>query len=162
MTSPYEADIEFIPGDTAPPFSLQAYPSGTVSLSDFLGKKNLILAFYPMDDTPGCTKEMCTFSEQRDEFAQYNCVVLGISCDDLESHGIFALKHGLRHQLLADTTCAVGRAYGAVKGDRFVSERVLFLIDKNGLIRDVKHGMPDFEELLMLAKGLHELQTEEA
>ncbi len=160
MTSPYEAVIELAPGDTAPPFSLPAYPSGTVSLSDFLGKNNVILAFYPKDDTPGCTKEMCTFSEQRDQFEQYNCVVLGVSCDDLDSHGKFAGKYGLKHPLLADTTGQVGRAYGAVKGDRFMSDRVLFLIDKNGLIRDVKQGMPDFEEMLLLAKGLQELQSE--
>lgn len=160
MTSPYEAVVELVPGDKAPPFSLPAYPSGTISLSDFLGKANIILAFYPKDDTPGCTKEMCTFSEQRDQFEKYNCVVLGISTDNLESHGMFAGKYGLTHPLLSDSTCQVGRAYGAVKGDRFMSERVLFLIDKNGLIRDVKQGMPDFEELVLLAKALQELQSE--
>src|SRR5271156_1131431 len=99
-------------GDVAPKFKLPAYPAGTVSLDDYLGKKNVILAFYPKDDTPGCTKEMCAFSEDLSKFETANTVVLGISCDKVDSHETFSGKFALKQVLLADEHGEIGKAYG--------------------------------------------------
>lgn len=146
----YKETITDVPkeGDQAPDFTLAAYPSGRVSLKDFRGKKNVVLAFYPKDSTPGCTKEMCAFSEDLSRFESANTVVLGISCDSLESHEKFARKHDLKQTLLADVEGEVGRAYGTVSEGKSTASRVLFIIDKNGIVQDVISGMPDNEQLL--------------
>jgi thioredoxin-dependent peroxiredoxin len=161
MTTPYEEVVILEVGEPAPQFSLPAHPHGTVSLQDFHGKQNVILAFYPKDDTPGCTKEMCTFSDRSVDFGKVNTVILGISTDTAESHAKFALDYGLQNTLLADTTRATGISYGAVRGDRIMSERILFVIDKAGKIRHIHSGMPDFDDLLALCKVLDEMQSEE-
>src|SRR5437016_4902335 len=78
MSIPYEAQVKRPEvGQPAPKFRLPAYPSGTIGLDDYLGKKNVILAFYPMDDTPGCTKEMCAFSQDILHFQDSSTQVLG-------------------------------------------------------------------------------------
>lgn len=159
MTTPYEEAVILNIGEEAPQFSLPAYPEGTVSLDDFHGKQNVILAFYPKDQTPGCTKEMCTFSDRREDFAKTNTVILGISTDNTDSHAKFAIEHGLQNKLLADTTRQTGLAYGAIRGDRVIAERILFVIDKAGKIRHIHSGMPDFDDLLAMCKALEELQT---
>jgi len=156
MTTPYKTPV-IMPkvGDKAPDFKLEAYPSGTVSLDHFLGKKNVILAFYPKDDTPGCTKEMCSFSDDLSKFNDKNTQVLGISCDSLSSHQSFVGKFNLKQPLLADEDGTVARAYGTIKtGDRPMSDRVLFVIDKNGTIQHVFQGMPDNAELLSVIDSL--------
>lgn len=160
MTTPYEAVVILNPGDRAPAFSLKAHPSATVSLEDFRGKQNVILAFYPKDNTPGCTKEMCTFSDRKAEFAKYDTIVLGISTDTEESHAEFASQYGLETTLLADPSRETGIAYGAVRGDRVMAERMLFVIDKAGVIRHIHSGMPDFDDLLEMIKALEDLQSE--
>jgi thioredoxin-dependent peroxiredoxin len=141
-------------GDRAPDFSLPSHPAGTISLQDFSGKKNVILAFYPKDDTPGCTKEMCAFSTDLDQFNNADTQVLGISCDDATSHGAFAAKHSLKLPLLADVGGKVGKQYGTIGADKSNADRTLFIIDKNGIIRHIHHGMPSNEEMLKIVKGL--------
>jgi peroxiredoxin Q/BCP len=89
-------------GDKAPNFKGLDQNAKEVSLSDFSGKK-LILYFYPKDDTPGCTKEACTFRDRYDEFLANDCQVVGISSDSVDSHNQFANKHGFNYLLLADT-----------------------------------------------------------
>lgn len=154
MTSPQSSTVVLNIGDQAPKFSLPAHPSGTISLDDFLGKKNVILAFYPKDDTPGCTKEMCTFSDDLSKFNDAGTQVLGISCDTMDSHGKFAAKHNLQLPLLADDKQTVAKAYGAVREGRENADRVLFLIDKEGTIRYIHNGMPSNEELLEMVRKL--------
>ncbi len=156
MTTPYETPVKMPEvGDKAPSFKLAAYPSGTVSLDHFLGKKNVILAFYPKDDTPGCTKEMCSFSEDLSKFNDKDTQVLGISCDSVASHESFVGKFGLKQPLLADQDGSVARDYGTIKtGDRPMSNRVLFVIDKTGTIKHVFQGMPDNAELLAVVESL--------
>jgi peroxiredoxin Q/BCP len=141
-------------GDKAPKFKLHAYPSGQVALDDFAGKKNVILAFYPKDDTPGCTKEMCAFSDDLSKFSAAGTEVLGISVDDLGSHGQFAGKHKLNQRLLADPDKQVSTAYGALKPDKAYTDRILFVIDKQGTIRHIHEGMPTNSELLDMVKSL--------
>src|SRR4051794_16013822 len=77
MTVPQETPVVLREGEAAPAFDLAAHPEGRVSLADFRGKKNVVLAFYPRDDTPGCTREMCGFSDDLDKFASANTAVLG-------------------------------------------------------------------------------------
>lgn len=146
--------VQLKKGDRAPKFDLPAYPSGHVSLDEFAGKKNVILAFYPKDDTPGCTKEMCAFSDDLSKFSAAGTEVLGISVDNVDSHGQFANKHKLTQRLLSDADKRVSIAYGALKPDKPYTERVLFVIDKQGIIRHIHEGMPTNAELLDMIKGL--------
>jgi thioredoxin-dependent peroxiredoxin len=141
MTTPQHSMVTLRVGDIAPQFSLPAHPSGTISLNDFIGKKNVILAFYPKDDTPGCTKEMCAFSADLDKFNSAGTQVLGISCDNSESHEKFAQKHNLTVPLLDDSARKVGEAYGTVREDKATAERMLFVIDKEGVIRHIHNGI---------------------
>jgi peroxiredoxin Q/BCP len=154
MTTPQHQMVSLRVGDKAPDFSLPAHPSGTVSLKDFVGKKNVVLAFYPKDDTPGCTKEMCAFSDDLDKFNDAGTQVLGISVDDESSHGKFAEKHSLRIPLLADAGRVVGKAYGTVRDDGGNAERMLFVIDKEGVIRHIHNGMPKNDELLAVVQKI--------
>ncbi len=141
-------------GDPAPKFKLPAYPSGTVGLDDFIGKKNVVLAFYPKDDTPGCTKEMCAFSEDLSNFEAVDTKVLGISCDSVGSHEKFAGKFTLKQALLADAEGKVGKLYGTVTPEKATANRVLFVIDKKGIVRHIYQGMPDNKTLLSFIKTL--------
>lgn len=99
-------------GAPAPPFSLVADDGRTVSLDAFRGKK-VVVYFYPKDDTPGCTRESCAFSESQAELAGKGAVVLGISRDGTASHVRFKHKYGLTLPLLSDPDASVHRAYGA-------------------------------------------------
>lgn len=141
-------------GAAAPKFKLNAYPSGQVSLDDFIGKKNVILAFYPKDDTPGCTKEMCSFSEDLSKFEAADTQVLGISCDPVQQHEKFAGKYNLKQHLLADSDGKVGKLYGVVTEGKSTAQRVLFVIDKTGKIRHIYEGMPNNAELLKFIESL--------
>lgn len=141
-------------GDPAPKFKLPTYPSGTTSLDDYLGKKNIILAFYPKDDTPGCTKEMCAFSDDLSHFEDADTQVLGISRDNVDSHQKFATKYNLKQTLLADVDGKVGTAYGTVTPEKTTANRVLFVIDKKGIVRHIYQGIPDNKTLLSFIKTL--------
>ncbi len=99
-------------GDEAPVFALEDEDGKTVSLSDYAGKR-VVVYFYPRDDTPGCTKEACQFSDLFEEFRQAGVDVVGISPDDAPSHRRFREKHGLTIKLLSDPGHEVMEAYGA-------------------------------------------------
>ncbi len=99
-------------GDEAPVFALEDEAGKTVSLSDYAGKR-VVVYFYPRDDTPGCTKEACQFSDLFEEFRQSGVDVVGISPDDASSHRRFREKHGLTIKLLSDPGHEVMEAYGA-------------------------------------------------
>ena len=99
-------------GEPAPPFSLTDGKGERVTLKDLAGK-NVILYFYPKDDTPGCTKEACRFRDSADELQELGAVVLGVSPDSAESHARFAEKYGLPFRLLSDPDKQVMQAYDA-------------------------------------------------
>ena len=141
-------------GEAAPDFDLAAHPTGRVKLADFHGKSNVILAFYPKDDTPGCTREMCAFSADLDQFAGLGTAVFGVSFDDTNSHADFAEKHNLEIPLLTDTAGKVASAYGATRPGADYADRVLFVIDKQGIVRHIHHGMPTNLTLLQALEGL--------
>ncbi|CAM3629203.1 thioredoxin-dependent thiol peroxidase [Marinicrinis lubricantis] len=129
-------------GHVVPDFTLPASTGGTISLSDYKGKK-VIIYFYPKDMTPGCTTESCDFRDYNGEFANLNTVVLGISADDLKSHGKFAEKYSLPFPLLSDEQHEVSELFGVWKlkknfGKEYMGiERSTFLIDEEGkLVRE--------------------------
>jgi len=102
-------------GEAAPGFDLPDSDMEMVSLANFVGSKNVVLYFYPKDDTPGCTLEAIDFSDLEDEFSALKTAVLGVSMDDCMSHGSFRDKHGLSVQLLADAEGEVCRRYGVLQ-----------------------------------------------
>ncbi|AKT41932.1 peroxiredoxin [Chondromyces crocatus] len=124
-------------GDRAPEFSLQSQSSETVKLSDFLGKKTLVLFFYPKDDTPGCTAESCSFRDSHDAFTEAGAEVIGVSADSVASHGQFAKKYGLPMTLLSDPGGETAKRYGVKSTLGLLPGRVTFVIDKEGIVRHV-------------------------
>src|SRR5438105_425978 len=133
------------PGDPAPDFSATTTDGRKVSLADFRGKK-LVMYFYPMDDTPGCTKQACSLRDHNAEITARGAAVLGVSTQDEKSHQAFTKKFRLNFPLLADTDGAVGKAYGTLGGGGLISklksaagmaDRVTFVIDEEGRIAHV-------------------------
>ncbi len=128
-------------GQKAPDFTLPADDGKKYSLSEFLGKKEVVLYFYPKDDTPGCTAEACAFRDSLSKLNSRGVQVLGVSLDDLDSHSKFRSKYSLNFPLLSDTDAKVSKAYGVYKeknmyGKKFWGiERSTFVIDKQGRIK---------------------------
>ena len=130
-------------GDKAPDFKLASDDGKEYSLSQFAGKKEVLLYFYPKDDTTGCTKEACSFRDTSPHFTKKGVQVLGVSPDDLDSHGKFRAKYQLNFPLLSDPDHEVAEKYGAWKlknnygKDYWGIERSSFIIDKNGNIKKI-------------------------
>jgi len=124
-------------GTRAPDFRLPALRGGEVGLSDFRGTKNVVLFFYPKDETLGCTVEACTFRDSYDDFRNAGAEVIGISSDSLESHAAFAAHHHLPMQLLADAGGRVSTLYDVKRSLGLFGGRETFIIDKEGIIRHV-------------------------
>ena len=124
------------PGDAAPEFTLHATPDQRVSLSELRGQP-VILAFYPADWSPVCGDQMALYNELLDEFARFDAELLGISVDGAWCHIAFAHERKLRFPLLSDfePKGAVARLYGAYREQDGTSERALFVIDAEGVIR---------------------------
>jgi len=122
-------------GDKAPDFKLKDDSGQSRTLAEFYGKK-VVLYFYPKDDTPGCTKEACSFRDNYNAFEENGIVVLGISYDSPESHKNFKQKYNLPFILLSDETKKVAKAYGAYGGltKVFFPKRITFLINEEGII----------------------------
>jgi thioredoxin-dependent peroxiredoxin len=121
-------------GDTAPNFTVKDTTGNTVTLASYTGKQ-VVMYFYPKDDTPGCTKQACSF---RDNYAQYiskGITVFGVSMDDESSHQAFAAKFDLPFPLLADTDGAIAKAYD-VEGGGY-AKRVTYVIGADGKISHV-------------------------
>lgn len=118
-------------GTVAPAFTVKDTNGNTVSLSDFAGK-TVVLYFYPKDDTPGCTKQACSFRDAQPEYNNKDVVVLGVSADDEASHQAFTTKYNLNFPLLADTNQALIKAY-EVDGGGY-AKRVTYVIDPSGKI----------------------------
>ena len=150
-------------GIDAPQFQLPDADMEVFSLAAQRGKKNIVLYFYPKDDTPGCTIEANEFSALDDDFAAQETLVVGISRDDCLSHASFRDKYGLSLILLADTESVVCKKYGVlydkeVDGHKKVSiQRSTFVIDKSGKLRHALyavHAHGHAAEVLNLIKGM--------
>jgi peroxiredoxin Q/BCP len=133
------------PGDPAPDFEGLTTDGTRVSLAGFRGRK-LVMYFYPMDDTPGCTKQACSLRDHNAEIAAKGAAILGVSTQDEKSHQKFTSKYKLNFPLLADTEGKVGRAYGTLGGGGLLSklksaagmaDRVTFIIDEKGRVAHV-------------------------
>ena len=129
-------------GDAAPDFTSRDAEGNAVRLSDFRGR-NVVLYFYPKDDTPGCTKEACSFRDASDVYGREGVKVLGVSLDDEASHRAFAEKYRLPFTLLADTDRSVSEAYGVYGERTFAGRKYMglarktFLIDPEGRIKKI-------------------------
>jgi peroxiredoxin len=144
---------------TAPDFSTVNQYGQTVNLADYKGKTNVVLYFYPKDDTPGCTIEANQFTGLSHAFKQHNTVVLGVSKDSSDSHCEFINKYGLKVDLLADTSGKLCESYGVwqekVKDGvaKMGIVRSTFIINKQGALADVEYGVsPDGHAQKVLEK----------
>lgn len=130
------------PGDKAPDFNLPASGGKNIKLSDFKGRK-VILYFYPKDDTSGCTKEACSFTENIASLNKLDVQVLGVSKDSVESHEKFIKKYGLKFPLVSDAEGTLCAAYDtwvekSIYGRKYMGiERATFLIDEKGKVQYV-------------------------
>src|SRR5439155_9692597 len=135
-------ELKLKEGAKAPDVSASTQDGQQVSLSDFKGK-NVILYFYPRDNTPGCTKEACAFRDEFAEFRKKGAVVLGVSTDSAKSHGKFVEKYKLPFTLLADPDKQIVQAYGVWGPKSFMgmnftgTHRVTFLIGPDGRIKKI-------------------------
>ena len=150
-------------GDKAPDFSLPSQMGDNVTLSEFLGKKNVVLYFYPKDETPGCIKEACTFRDSYEELANLGAEVLGVSGQSVESHKSFATHYGLPFILLSDQDNTVRKLYGVPSsGLGLIPGRVTYIIDKQGIVRHIFNSQTQAPRHVEEAKKtLHELEKEE-
>jgi len=137
-----ELKLQLQEGDKAPNFSAETNGGGSVKLADYKGK-NVILYFYPKDDTPGCTKEACAFRDHFAAFKQKGAVVLGVSVDPVKAHDKFVEKYKLPFTLLADVDKKIVEAYGVwgqkvFMGRKYLGvHRVTFLIGPDGKIKKI-------------------------
>ncbi len=133
-------------GTKAPDFELPDQNGQKHRLSDYLGKK-VILYFYPKDNTSGCTKQACGFSERRPQFTEKNAVILGVSKDSVASHKKFEQNYGLSFTLLSDTELEVIKAYGVWQEKKNYGKvtmgvvRTTYLIDENGFVVKAMGGV---------------------
>ncbi|BAT51854.1 putative bacterioferritin comigratory protein [Nostoc sp. NIES-3756] len=118
-------------GTDAPAFTVKDTNGNTVSLSDFAGK-TVVLYFYPKDDTPGCTKQACSFRDAQSDYKNKDVVVLGVSADDEASHQAFTQKYNLNFPLLADTNHSLIKAYDVDGGG--YAKRITYVIGPEGKI----------------------------
>ena len=125
-------------GDVAPTFSLADQTGKIRKLEDYSGKW-VVLYFYPKDDTPGCTKEACSFRDDLKQLEKLGAQIIGVSVDDSDSHAKFADKYHLPFTLLADQDAKVAESYGAVNNLLFIkiAKRYTFLIDPSGKIAQI-------------------------
>jgi peroxiredoxin Q/BCP len=148
-------------GEAAPDFSLPNAGMELVTLSEFKGKHNVVLFFYPKDGAPSCTQEAIEFSDLEDQFRRHHTIVFGVSCDDCIRHAQFRDKQGIAVDLLADEDGAVCRQFGVLKEmekdgvKKPGVARSTFVIDKRGVVRcavEVSNPKGHAQEVLRLVK----------
>jgi peroxiredoxin Q/BCP len=146
-------------GDNCPDFQLPDASGKMINMTDFIGKKKMVIYFYPKDDTPGCTKEACSFRDSYEDFKEFDCEVIGISSDTEEKHSSFATKHKLPFILLADTDKKVRKLFG-VPGNLFglIPGRVTYIIGLDGKVIGIYNSQTNplghIEKALELVKSL--------
>ncbi len=124
-------------GDVAPDFTLPSQDGAMISLAQFRGKQTVVLFFYPKDETAICTKEACDFRDAYEEFVRAGAVVLGVSSDSTVSHQAFANKHRLPFTLLSDADGSLRKAFGVPNTLWVLPGRVTYVIDQEGIVRNV-------------------------
>lgn len=150
-------------GMQAPTFALPDAEMDMIDTADFIGKKHLVIYFYPKDDTPGCTVEAIDFTNLSDDFAERDAIILGISRDDCVSHAAFRDKHGLTVQLLADTEGEVCELYGVWQEKekdgvkKMGIARSTFVVDKAGKVVFAQYSVNPRGHAAMIYKLVSEL-----
>lgn len=151
-------------GDKAPDFSLPDADMRPVSLSDYRGRRHVVLYFYPRDGTPGCLMQAADFSDHDGDFERQDCVVFGVSRDDCLRHAEFRDENGLSVNLLSDPDGDVCRLYGVLQQKEHEGHskeafiRSTFVIDKRGVIRMVEYNVNPkghAAQVFKVVKGLH-------
>ncbi len=154
-----ETTLKLKEGDPAPDFTTTTQDGSAVSLSDFRGK-NVVLYFYPRDNTPGCTREACGFRDELANFKKKGVIVLGVSVDSAESHAKFAAKYKLPFALLADEDKSIVQKYEVWGEKTFMgrkhmgTHRVTFLIGPDGKIRKIWPKVKPDEHAREILAGL--------
>jgi peroxiredoxin Q/BCP len=150
-------------GKPAPGFTLPALTGQPVSLASFIGKKDIVLYFYPKDNTPGCTAEACAFRDSYEVFRDAGAEVIGISSDPEESHQQFATQHRLPFILLSDRGGVVRKRYGVPSTFGLLPGRVTYIIDKQGIVRHIFSSQfapqKHVDEALKVLNALREERT---
>jgi thioredoxin-dependent peroxiredoxin len=129
------ADLKI--GDMAPDFEGPTTVNTQLRLGDFLGKKNVVLYFYPKDDTRQCTIEACSFRDNLQPIRALWTEIIGVSVDTVESHKRFSEKHGLNFPLISDYDKRISKAYGALSEDGLEAKRMTFIIDRMGRVAKI-------------------------
>lgn len=148
-------------GDEAPDFTLVNQLGFKIRLFDFIGAENIVLFFYPKDESPGCTKEACAFRDNYEVFQKYGAEIIGISSDSEKSHKNFAKNHRLPYTLLSDKGGEVRKLYGVNKTMGILPGRVTYVVDKKGVVRHIFNSQLNFnghvEEALSTLKQLKDI-----
>ncbi len=140
-------------GDTIPTFTLKNQNGDNFDIEKYRGKTPMVIYFYPKDDTPGCTKEACSFRDEFEVFSDLNVEVIGISSDDVASHKKFAEKYRLPFTLLADTKKEVQKLFGVPKNFLgLIPGRVTYIVSKNGKIKYIFNSFSNAEQHIIEAK----------
>jgi len=128
-------------------FTLKDQDGKIFNIEDAIGKDNLVIYFYPKDETAGCTKQACSFRDAYEDFLSAGAKVIGISSDDEKSHEKFAKKHNLPFTLLADSDKTVRKAFGVPTNLLgLIPGRVTYVIDKKGIVRGVFNSQMKFDQ----------------
>jgi thioredoxin-dependent peroxiredoxin len=146
-------------GDRAPDFILPSETGEPVRLGDFLGKSEVVLFFYPKDNSPVCTAEACSFRDSYEAFRDAGAEVIGISADSAETHRQFAGRHQLPFRLLSDADGSLRARFGVPKTLGMIPGRVTYVIDKQGVVRHIFSSQFQLsrhvDEALRVLKELH-------
>lgn len=141
-------------GDNIPLFELKNQDGIAINIRDFIGKKNIIIYFYPKDDTSGCTKEACKFRDEYEDFTDLDAIVIGISGDSVASHKNFTEKYKLPFTLLSDANNVVRKLFGVPKSMFIIPGRVTYVVNKQGEIIYVFNSMKNAEQHVIEAKKI--------
>lgn len=137
-------------GDAAPEFEVKDEQGNVVRLADFKGKSSVVLMFYPADNTPGCTAQMCAARDDYDKYQAAGIAVFGVNPGSEKAHKSFSEKHGLRTPLLIDDKGKVSKAYDALMPIPLVTvvNRTVVGIDAEGKVKFYQRGMPSTETIM--------------
>jgi len=150
-------------GDLAPEFTAQAADGSQVTLSEFRNHRSVVLFFYPHDYSPVCTAEACAFRDAYEDFLAAGAEVIGISGDSADSHRSFGKDHRLPYRLIADPDGALRTLFGVPKALLLLPGRVTYVIDRQGIVRQVFNsllqGERHVQEALQTIRGLSRTDT---
>ncbi|MDF2660221.1 MAG: peroxiredoxin [Paenibacillus sp.] len=135
-------------GEPAPLFEAES-TQGTVKLGELIGKRPVVLIFYPMDETPGCTAQLCAVRDSKKQYESIGAVVIGVNPAGMDAHRKFAANHGLDFPIAVDEGGSIRKMYGVGKMlGLFLQQRVVYGIDKQGKIAFARKGSPSAEEIV--------------